>query len=312
MLLPNYQELLMPVLNSFKGNEELSISQIRDRVAKSIRLTNEQLREKYSSGVPVFLNQAGWAILCLYNAGLLRRVRRGIYQLTKSGKTLQGENREAIDVDFLHNRYSAYRKWRQTFGRKTQAQARTKSDDTDQLSDPLTPLAQLEEAREKIEHIVKSDLYKRMQEEISPSKLERIAVDLVKKIMGYGENHADSARVTGGPNDGGIDGVIKEDALGLSKIYIQAKKYAAKYTVSSGKVREFAEALNQRNAKKGVFVTTSKFAPSAKKAYGERDDIALIDCEELVRLMIQYEVGVTRKDYAIKRIDENYFAEEEL
>ena len=311
MALPNYQELFVPVLNSFVKNEELSTAEIRERVAKDIKLTNEQLRERYPSGISIFVNQVGWAIAGLHKAGLLRQVHRSVYQLTDAGKKLQAEGRAAIDIGFLQDRYPAYRKWFQNFKSKAKTRTKPETGGTEKLSDSLTPMDRLEEAREQLQDLLEKELYRRMQEEVSPAMFERIAVDLLK-AMGYGKDHAASAEVTGGPNDGGIDGVIREDALGLSKIYIQAKKYAAKYTVNSGKVREFAEALSVKKATKGVFVTTSKFAPSAKKEYAERDDIVLIDGEALVRLMIQYEVGVARKDYAIKRVDENYFADEEL
>ena len=311
MAMTNFEQLMAPILNAFGRGETLSTAEIRARIAKAEKLSDEQLRERYATGVPVFLNQAGWAIHCLHRAGLLEQVRRGIYQLSSSGKKLRAEKRETISTAFLKTRYPQYKKWRQNAKPETRTRAGSSAAGAGETADSLTPMDRLEEAHTEIQRMLESELHRLMQEEITPAMFERIAVDLLK-AMGYGKDHADSAEVTGGPNDRGIDGVIKEDALGLSKIYVQAKKYSARYAVSGGKLREFAEALRVKRATKGVFVTTSKFAPGAKKDYAERDDIVLIDGEELVRLMIRYEVGVARKDYAIKRIDENYFAEEGL
>ena len=311
MAMTSFEQLMAPILSAFGRNETLSTAEIRARIAQTEKLSDEQLRERYATRVPVFLNQAGWAIHCLHRAGLLEQVRRGVYQLSANGKKLRAEKHEAINTAFLKTRYPEYRKWRQSAEPETRARTGPETADAEEAADSLTPMDRLEEAHAEIRRMLESELHRLMQEEITPAMFERIAVDLLK-AMGYGKGRADSAEVTGGPNDGGIDGVIKEDALGLSKIYIQAKKYAAPYSVSSGKLREFAEALRVKRATKGVFVTTSKFAPSAKKEYAERDDIVLIDGEELVRLMIQYEVGVARQDFAIKKIDENYFAEEGL
>lgn len=312
MALTKFEKLMAPALNSFSKDEVLSASEIRKRIAKKEKLTDEQLRERYASiGTLVFLDQAGWAIHCLYKAGLFKQVRRNIYQLSSSGKTLQAEKREMINATFLKTHYPKYRKWYQDFRPSPGSRAQPETRRTNKIADSLSPLDRLENARAEIQRGLESELHRLMQEDISPARFERIAIDLLE-AMGYEEDHADSAKVTGGANDGGINVIMKKNALGLNKIYVQAKKYSARHSVNSGKLREFTETLRAKGAAKGVFVTTSRFAPSAREEYSGRDDIVLIDGEELVRLMIQYEVGVARKNYAIKRVDENYFAEERL
>ena len=311
MALTKFEKLMAPALNSFSKDEVLSTSEIRERIAKKEKLTDEQLRERYASGALVFLNQAGWAIHCLHKAGLFKQVRRDIYQLSSSGKKLQAEKRETINTTFLKTHYPKYKKWHQDSRPDPESRSQPGTRHTNDVADSLSPLDRLENAHAEIQHVLESELHQLMQEDISPAIFERIAIDLLE-AMGYEKDHADSAKVTDGPNDGGIDGIIKKNALSSNKIYVQAKKYSARYSVNSDNLREFTATLRAKGATKGIFVTTSKFAPSAKKEYAERDDIVLIDGEALVRLMIQYEVGVARKDYAIKRVDENYFADEEL
>lgn len=171
----------------------------------------------------------------------------------------------------------------------------------------LTPTEQLEQAFESIEKDLAADILAKVMEQ-SPAFFEQLVVDLMVK-MGYGGSFADSAKVTQLSNDGGIDGIIYEDKLGLDKIYIQAKRWSNQ--VSRPSIQQFAGALVGQNATKGVFITTSNYSKEARQYVSAlHQKIVLIDGQELARYMIEYNVGVSiKKTYEVKRIDTDYFEE---
>ena len=206
----------------------------------------------------------------------------------------------------LLRRYSAYVAWRKAPSQK-QDSAPTRADDAVD-----TPEEALDRAAAQLRQALEADFLDRVR--AAPSTfLERVVVDLLI-AMGYGGGNAARGRVTGQAGDGGIDGTIREDALGLDEVYLQAKKYAAGTTVGEGDLRNFAGAIDAANTTKGVFVTTAGFTRSATDYVAKSPKrIVLIDGEELARLMVVHEIGVrTRIRYAVKRIDEDYFAGEDL
>ena len=309
MPVPDYQSLMLPALKALYGSAETPISDVRASVAVAEGLTPEDVRELLpNSSQSVFTNRISWAVIYMTRAGLVERVRRGIYRLTAEGERLLDQTPPRIDNKLLGN-YPAYAEWR-TRKRTPLTVGDSVSATPDDVAD--TPEEVLNAASLQLREALEADVLERVQEADS-AFLERVVVDLLI-AMGYGGGDDAMGQTTGRPGDGGIDGTIREDALGLDEVYIQAKKYAAGNTVGESDLRNFAGALDAAGTSKGVFVTTSGFTNSAKD-YVVRSPkrIVLIDGKELARLMVTHDIGVRRKmRYEVKRIDEGYFDLESL
>ena len=310
MPIPDFQSLMLPVLKALSGGSETPISEVRNRVAAAEGLTPEDVRELLPSGKqPVFTNRIAWAVAHMSHAGLVEKVRRGVYRLTAEGERLLVQAPTRIDLKVLSN-YSAYAEWR--MGKDTPSE---KSASTLTIAEnvSVTPEEALERAAEELRDELKAEVLERVRK-AEPAFLERVVVDLLR-AMGYGKGDPGMGQVTGGPGDGGIDGKIREDALGLDEVYLQAKRYTAGNAVGESDLRDFVGAIDAAGTTKGVFVTTSSFTKSAK-AYVEKSSkrIILIDGEKLARLMVEHNIGVRLKmpPYEIKRIDEDYFESEDL
>ena len=309
MPIPDFQSLMLPVLKALSGGAETPISKVRAHVADTEGLTTEDVRELLpSSSQAVFTNRIAWAVSHMSRAGLVEKVRRGVYRLTSEGEHLLVQAHTRIDLKVLSN-YSAYAEWR--MGKDTPSE---KSDATLTITEDesVTPEEALERAVGELRNELEAEVLERVRK-AEPMFLERVVVDLLR-AMGYGKGDPAMGQVTGGSGDGGIDGKIREDALGLDEVYLQAKRYAAGNSVGEGDLRDFVGAIDAVGTTKGVFVTTSSFTKSAK-AYVEKSSkrIILIDGEELARLMVEHNIGIRRKTYyEIKRIDEDYFESEDL
>ena len=306
MAVPDFQSLMLPALSALSDGTAMPISGVRSRVAAAERLTEEDLRETVPSGrQAVFTNRVSWAVIYMERAGLVERVGRGVYQLAAEGKRLLGQNPERIDLQVLR-RYSAYREWRAE-GTSRSAQRDAPSQSSESLD---TPEEALERAAKQWHVELEVDLLKRVRK-AEPYFLEQVVIDLLV-AMGYGGGDPAMGRVTGRSGDGGIDGTIREDVLGLDEVYVQAKKYAEGKTVGESDLRNFAGAIDAAGTNKGVFVTTASFTQAARR-YVSRSPkrIVLIDGKELARLMVAKGVGVrTRNIFEVKRIDEDYFSEQ--
>ena len=308
MPVPDYQSLMLPVLKALAGGSETPISEVRKRVAAAEGLTGEDLREKLASGQPVFTNRVSWAVIYMERGGLVERVRRAVYRLTDGGKRLLSQSSPRVDLEVLRT-YPSYVEWSKKTNAPLPGQD-TQPTLPDESAD--TPEEALHHAVRQLRDALETEVLERVRK-ATPAFLEQVVVDLLL-AMGYGGGDSAMGRVTGRSGDGGIDGTIKEDALGLDEVYIQAKKYADDHTVGEGDLRNFAGAIDATGTTKGVFVTTATFT-SAAKDYVKRSPkrIVLIDGEELARLMVEYDVGVrTRIHHTIKRIDEDYFEQEAL
>ena len=305
MPVPDKQSLMLPVLNALADGSETPISEVRQRVATAERLTAEEMREMVASGQPRFALRVNWAILEMKHAGLVERVRRANYRLPEEGKKLLEQAPARVDLD----RYPVYVEW----SKKASApppRKDAKPAPPDESAD--TPEEALHHAVQQLRDALEAEVLDRVRK-VTPALFEQVVLNLLT-AMGYGSGDPAMGRVTGGSGDGGIDGRIKEDTLGLDEVYIQAKRYAADNTIGAKDLRNFAGALDAAGTTKGVFVTTATFT-SAAKDYVKRSPkrIVLIDGEELARLMVEYDIGVrTRIRHAIKRIDEDYFEQEAL
>lgn len=310
MPVPDFQSLMLPILKALSDGAETPVSEVRARVATSEGLTSDDLRELLPSGTqPVFTNRIAWAVTFMGHAGLIEKVRRGVYRLTAEGKHVLAQAPTRIDLKFLRN-YSTFVEWRSQEGT---ASARGDAAQSSTEGPTETPEEALERAAKELRNELEVEVLERVRK-AEPVFLERVVVDLLR-AMGYGKGDTAMGQVTGRSGDGGIDGKIREDALGLDEVYLQAKRYAADNTVGEGDLRNFAGAIDAAGTTKGVFVTTAGFTKAAK-AYIEKSPkrIILIDGEELARLMVEHNIGVRLKmpPYEIKRIDEDYFESEDL
>ena len=309
MPIPDFQSLMLPALKALSTGAEKPIAEIRNHIAEAQGLTPEDMRELLPSGrQPVFVNRVSWALIHLSRAGLSERVRRSVWRLTTEGEKLLADVPPRIDMNYLRN-YPAYVAWRT--GKNTPPP----SEDAALMSpddSANTPEEELERVVQQLCDELEADVLDRVRE-APPAFLEQVVVDLLI-AMGYGKGDAAMGQVTGRSGDGGIDGKIREDALGLDEVYVQAKKYADGNTVGEGEIRNFAGAIDAAGTTKGVFVTTSGFTSSAKDYVARSPKrIVLIDGEELARLMVVHSIGVrTRIRHEIKRIDEDYFDQEAL
>ena len=309
MPIPDFQSLMLPALKALSKDRETPVSKVRERIASVEGLAPDDLQEMLPSGrQSVFVNRVHWAVKYLERAGLTERVRRGVWRLTTEGRKLLNGKPSRIDVNFL-GKYPAFVEWRT--GRNV---ASSDDDSASVLSGDAmnTPEEALEKADRRLREALEADVLARVRE-APPSFLEQVVIDLLIK-MGYGGGDAAMGRVTGRSGDGGIDGTIKEDVLGLDEVYVQAKKYADNNTVGEPDLRSFAGAIDAAGTTKGVFVTTAGFTDAAR-AYVAKSPkrIVLIDGGELARLMVRHDIGVrTRVHHEIKRIDEDYFDQEIL
>ena len=305
MSVPDFQTLMLPSLKALSDGAERPISDVRTRVATSESLSDEDLREMIPSGrQPVFTNRISWAVIHMERAGLVERVGRAVYRLTKEGQRLLRQSPERIDMKVLR-RYPEYVAWRSVSATRKASNLEAKSNDSEE-----TPEEALEWAEKEIRKQLEHDVLERILG-ANPVFLEYVIIKLLI-AMGYGGGDEEMGQVTGRSGDDGIDGIIREDALGLDEVYVQAKKYAAGKTVGGSELRNFAGAIDTAGTNKGVFVTTASFTAAARR-YVELSPkrIILIDGEELARLMVKNNVGVrAAKCYEVKRIDEDFFIQE--
>lgn len=309
MPVPNFESLMLPVLKALAEGEEVPVSEVRSRVADAEGLTSDEVRELLPSGRQrIFVNRVGWAMTEVFHAGLVERVQHGVYRLTEEGKSLLAQTPSRIDRKMLRS-YPPYVEWID----KSNVSPTEKGAMTTQGDDSIdTPEEVLDRAARQLRDVLEADVLDRVRK-APPEFLEQVVIDLLV-AMGYGGGDSARGRVTGGTSDGGIDGTIQEDALGLDEVYVQAKKYADHNTVGEGSLRNFAGAIDAAGTTKGVFVTTASFTKTAIDYVARSPKrIVLIDGEELARLMVTHNIGVRAKErYEIKRIDEDYFEQEVL
>ena len=303
MAVPDYQSLMLPALKALGDGADVPLRDIRARVAETEGLTPEDTREMLRSGQQTtFANRVGWAITYMVHAGLVERVRRGVHRLTREGRSVLSAGPERIDLQTL-NQYPSFVEWYRRKGGPGARRVEVVSHEVPRE----TPEETLGRAADQLREQVRGELLGRVRQ-ASPAFVERVVVDLLT-AMGYGGGDPEMGRVTGGSGDRGIDGTIREDALGLDEVYVQAKRYAEGTNVGEADLRNFAGAIDAAGTTKGVFVTTSAFTRAARD-YVNRSPkrIVLIDGEELARLMEVHNVGIrTRVRHEVKRIDEDYF-----
>ena len=303
MAIPDFQSLMLPVLRALGDGKERKNSDVANSLADELSLTDEERNALLPSGKQrTFRNRVSWAQVYLRQAGLIESTRRGYGKITEKGLEELSARPEKIDIKFLM-RFPEFQKSRKGL--------RNVPDQTDTMdkSTENTPEELIEFGFEKITKDVASELLKRIKN-CTPEFFERLVIQLLLK-MGYGGSREDAGRRIGGSGDGGVDGIINEDKLGLDVIYIQAKKW--ENVVGRPEIQKFIGALHGRHAKKGVFITTSYFSSEARACVENIENrVVLIDGEQLAQFMIDHNVGVSTVDtYEIKKIDSDFFSEEQ-
>jgi len=275
-------------------------------LARVFNLSDSDLRELLPSGTQsTLMNRIGWATTFMKQAGLLEATRRGFFKITARGQALLDSRPEAINVKLLM-KYPEFVEFRQRKGTRSGEKLGTAK--LNDESSTVTPSEALEAAYENLRNELAEELLSQLKK-TSPAFFERIVVELLVK-MGYGGSRSDAGRAIGKSGDGGIDGIIKEDKLGLDVVYVQAKRWGTN-PVGRPDVMQFAGALQAQRANKGIFITTSRFTEDALHYVSNiGSKIVLIDGAQLADFMIEHDVGVTTvSQYPVKRIDADYFDE---
>ncbi|MBQ8153349.1 MAG: restriction endonuclease [Prevotella sp.] len=305
MAIPKFEDFLYPFLIQLK-DKDVTTKEMKDALVKHFNLTEEDCSLKTKSGSAFQLNdRIGWCRQCLRRALFIEIPQRGIYSITQRGKDYLQSHTDLRQEDLLqYPEYAEYAHMPVT----SKVDSTGEKKDIEEKLGEMTPTEQMDVAFKSINDDLAADLLQRVLD-MSPNFFEKLVLDLLLN-MGFGSRNKEMAIVTPTSHDNGVDGIIPEDALGLDKIYIQAKRYTDN-PVSKPEIHKFIGALDEQKASKGVFITTSKFTAGAKEtAEKASKKIVLIDGKSLADYMIEYNVGVSEKKiYEVKKLDSDYFEE---
>lgn len=304
MAIPDFQTIMLPLLQLVSDGADWSVDDARQRLASSFRLTDAEQEQLLPSGRQrTFANRVAWAVSYLKQAHLLEGAGRARFRITVRGRDLLAAPPQRITIRFLEQ-FEEFREFRAR-SRPRPPGVRQSDDGT---GDEQTPEEQFELADRRLRQGLEVEILDRVKQ-VTPAFFEQIVLELLT-AMGYGGSAAEAAEHLGRSGDDGVDGVINEDKLGLDVVYVQAKRYADQ-PVRRPDVQAFAGSLEGQRARKGVFITTSHFTAEARE-FTQRIEkrIVLIDGAELARLMIDNGVGVTEvRSYSLLRLDETFFEE---
>jgi restriction system protein len=306
MTVPDFQTLMRPLLQQYAGGDEKQIADARAELAREFDLSDEDLAEQLPSGLArTFDNRVGWAATYLHRTGLLARPRRSVYAITERGRDLLAANPDRVDLGVL-SQFPEFHEFRKARGRRR----RRAPDSTVELVETTsaTPEELIEAAYQELRQALIGEIQERIAA-MSSTAFEDLVLDVLYG-MGYGDGTEHSRLRTGASGDAGIDGVIREDRLGLDVVYVQAKRWEA--TVGRPVVQAFVGALQGARASKGIIFTASNFSSDAEAyAASVSPRVILVDGERLAELMIDHDVGVSvRETYPVKRVDSDYFGDE--
>ena len=302
MTIPDFQSLMLPLVRYAADGKEYSLREAIETLADEFHLSDAERRELLPSGSQsAFDNRVGWSRTYLKKAGLLSSPRRSYFQITSRGQEVLASNPARINIGFLRQ-----------FPEFLEFQRGQSKDSEVSIADGtelITPEESIESAYQRARATLAADLLQTIKD-CSPDFFERLVVDLLVR-MGYGGTRKDAGRAIGRSGDGGIDGIINEDRLGLDVVYIQAKRWDST-SVGRPEIQKFAGALQGQRARKGIFLTTSTFSKDAQEFVSRIESkIVLMDGETIAQLMIDYGVGVnTVATYELKRVDSDYFTGE--
>jgi restriction system protein len=304
MSVPGYQEYMFPILKVMYDERLYSRQELYGLTADAMKLTQEQMDDILpSQTMPTYVNRIGWALTYLKKAGLVEVPSRGHFIITAEGKRIVEDNVTDLNTKHLR-RYPSFVAF-QNLTHESKAK-----EEGDAVVEESTPHEKIEAYYSVIKKAICDDLLNKILEQ-SPYFFEKMVVKLLV-AMGYGGNITDAGKATKKAGDEGIDGLIKEDKLGLDTIYIQAKRYARDNLVGRPTIQQFIGALQLKGARKGILITTSDFTKEARDAVSRSTtvSIVLINGMDLVDLMYEHNVGVsTEKTIVIKKVDNDYFEE---
>lgn len=301
MAIPDYQSIMLPLLQFLANKKEHSLRETIEHLELNFELNDDEKKQLLPSGSqPIFENRVGWARTYLKKALLLEPVRRGYFQITQRGLVILSKKPGRIDASFLRQ-FPEFLEFQNI--RKEE-----KEEPVECQTNSETPEESIESAYLRLKSNLANEIIQNIKS-CSPAFFERLVIELLVK-MGYGGSRKDAGEAIGKSGDGGIDGIIKEDKLGLDILYIQAKRWEG--CVGRPEIQKFAGALQLHHAKKGIFITTSNYSKDAIDYVSRIESkIILIDGELLANLMIDNKVGVsTVTTYDINKIDSDYFTEE--
>lgn len=303
MPIPDYQSFMTPLLDLARDQKEHSLKEAYDRLADHFGLTEEDKAELLPSGRQErYRNRIGWARTYLSKAGLLENTRRGHFRITERGLEELQEHPDEISTPYL-------KKYDEFLSFQTPSKTAPKepgANDGSALSQ--TPEEAIEMALGQLNENLASELLSTLHQ-ASPPFFEQLVVDVLV-AMGYGGSRKEAAQRTKTSGDGGIDGIIKEDRLGLDTIYVQAKRW--ENAVGRPEIQKFVGALQGKRAPKGIFITTSSFTKEAEEYASQvQNTVVLVDGVQLAQLMLENGIGTsTIGVYKVQRVDSDYFYED--
>jgi restriction system protein len=310
MAIPSYQSLMLPVLR-YAAQSEQRVPDVAERIADDLGLSLEEREELLPSGRQRTLhNRIHWAKFYMSKAGLIDSPARGRFVASDEGKRFLASNPESLNTQTLMQ-IPAFLDFFTTSNKQdTEEKAAAPVAASTEVQDLGTPEEQIEAAHRSLNAALRADLLDRIRDN-SATFFEKLIVDLLV-AMGYGGSHRSAAEQLGRTGDGGVDGVINEDRLGLDRIYVQAKRYAEENTIHRPAVQAFVGSLVGFGATKGVFVTASRFSSGAREyAKNLPQRVILIDGQRLADLMIEHGVGTrAHRTIQIQRLDEDFFSED--
>lgn len=304
MAIPDFQSVMRPVLVAVADGVPLTLSDLREHIANVFQLSDAERSERLPSGKQTVINnRVGWARTYLNKAGLLCIPAKGLVQITERGREVLDSGPDHITVSWL-KRYPEFVAFHASPSTSTSDGELSEAT----VTTDATPDEQLVSAHQSLMRSLSDELLIQVRA-ASPSFFEQLVVDLMI-AMGYGGSRKEAGRATQATSDDGIDGIIKEDKLGLDVIYLQAKRWSN--TVHRPEIDKFIGALTRQRARKGVFITTSEFSAGAKEAaLGLDIKVVLIDGSELAQLMVENNLGCSVKQvYEVKQLDSDYFSED--
>jgi restriction system protein len=303
MPIPDFQSMMLPFLQLHEDGQVHKRSEVVEHLAKVFKLSEEEFNRLLPSGGQTYLrNRAAWAAFNLRKAVLLKRVDKSSTVITERGLEVLRKKPDAMNMKYLMQ-FPEYKDFKEGLKQRKGKEKTEVENDTDKTPEDL-----LEEGYQKIREELADEIIEQIKG-CSPEFFERLVVELLV-AMGYGGSRKDAGEAVGKSGDGGIDGIIKEDKLGLDIIYIQAKRWDN--TVGRPEIQKFAGALQGRRARKGIFLTTANFSREALDFVNNIESkIVLIDGEALANMMIDNNIGVSKvARYEVKRIDSDYFIDE--
>jgi restriction system protein len=305
MPIPDYETLMLPVLKLFAGGAK-NVAECLPSIKQQFGVSDEEAEQLLPSGrVTTLQSRTHWARTYLSKAGLLESPKRNLHVITAQGREVLLRNPSTLDNAYL-DQFEGFSRWRTASSPTDNGDGQPQP--PNQFNDSQTPEDAMETANRLLEAALSDDLLSLLLE-LSPQRFERVILDLLA-AMGFGSGSLANGHMTKTSGDGGIDGIIHEDSLGLDAVYVQAKRYAPDNRISRPDIQRFVGSLTGEGATKGVFVTTSDFSKEAQEYVSRvQHRIVLINGKRFAELMLRHGVGVrVRATYAIKTVDEDYFA----